>query len=159
MNNILVFKLFHFAFLNENRYFKTFFLVGVISSLPFSTFFFTNHGFLTHHDTLFKIVTKITSILSHKNANFPTILTIRNSCHLVVDYNWRHTVVESDSKTQSLLLQRKRSPWILAVIVNDIRTWASHLDISFSWVSHNCNFAAPTVAKYLLILMIVSFRM
>ena len=38
-------------------------------------------------------------------------------------------------------------PWSLSAIVVDIKTWASQLAISFSWVKRDCNLAVHHVAK------------
>ncbi|GKA89233.1 reverse transcriptase [Tanacetum coccineum] len=76
------------------------------------------------------------------------LCAIRSACRLVVDYGWRNAIVESDSKLAISLASTKQvPPWNFAVIVDDIRRWASQQDISFSWVSRSCNVAAHVVAK------------
>ncbi|GJV90119.1 ribonuclease H protein [Tanacetum coccineum] len=76
------------------------------------------------------------------------LLAIWSAYRLAFTYGWHNATVESDLKTAiSLASSEIEPPWALAVIVVDIKAWASQLAISFSWAKRECNLVAHCFAK------------
>ncbi|GJU04927.1 reverse transcriptase [Tanacetum coccineum] len=86
------------------------------------------------------------SSMSHLHAE---VLVVHYAGQLAFRRGWSQAIVESDCQTAITLSSTKTiTPWNFAGLVNNIRSWSTNLQLSFSWTKRENNKVAHWVARF-----------